>query len=293
MKNRKRKGQTWAAAALALAISALSLPCQKGTGIEGLDLSVSFSRRNLTDDLYVDVTSKWRLSKDFQGFAENRPVLLRLDHEGELLVEDVFTPDPPISEWGPGGEHEIVRRIYIPRFIDEYDPGFRGAEPAVLTVGFGPDPGDGEGTETPVLTRRLRISSASMTPAILYIDGWHETGRGPGEGGPEGRWTGKAARCLIDNPKRNALLVIRGKADLEAAPGQEITVRLGGTVLEKFVPAEGEFEKSYPISRETLGNGKDFFLEISVDRTFFPSGVGSEAGDPAERGVFISFLYFR
>jgi hypothetical protein len=293
MKNRKGKGRTWAAAALALAISALSLPCQKRTGIKGLDLSVSFSRRNLTDDLYVDVTLKWRLSRDFQGFSENRPVFLRIDHEGEALVEDVFTPAPPLPEWGPGGEHEIVRRVYIPRFIDEYDPGFRGVEPAVLTVGLGGDTRGGEEIETVVLTRRLRISPASMTPAILYVDGWHGTGKGPGEDSPEGRWTGKAARCLIDNPKRNALLVIRGEADLEAAPGQEITVRLGGRVLERFVPAEAEFEKSYQISEEALGKGKDFFLEISVDRTFLPSDAGPEAKGEAERGVFVSFLYFR
>ncbi len=286
MKRRKTTKKTWAAAGLAVMISVLSLPCQKKSGIKGLDLTVAFSRRSLTDDLFVDVTSKWRLSKDFQGFRENRPLLVRLEHDGEVLVEDTFVPEVPASHWVSGEVYEFVRRIYIPRFIDEYDPGFRGAEPVGLTVGFSGDPRTGEGTETVILRKRVRISPASMTPAILYVDGWLENARS----GAVGRWTGRTARCLVDNPKRNALLVIRGETDLVSMPGQEITVRLGGTVLERFRPAAREFERSYPVSKESLGNDKDLFLEISVDKTFLPAGAGSAA---AEHGVFISFVYFR
>ncbi len=285
--------KTWGAAALALAASLLSLPCQKRAGIKGLDLAVTFSRRDLTDDLYVDVTSKWKLSRDFPGFDENRRLFFRFRHGDELLVEDAFLSDVPVSEWEPGEEYEFTRRIYIPRFVDEYDPGFRGSEPVILTVGLSGGRLDGEDSETVVLRRRLRISPAPLTPAILFVDGWSEPLRDLQSGTPAGRWTGASARCLIDNPKRDALLVLRGEADLESVPGQEITIRIDGTVLERFVPAERGFEKSYQISKEVLGSGRDFFLEISVDRTFLPAELGPGSEGSEERGVLISFIYFR
>ena len=285
--------RTWAAASIALAVALLSLPCQRRSGIEGLSLTVTFSRRNLTDDLYVDMTSKWRVSKDFQGFSGDRHLLASFHHGEDLLSENEFAPDVPTSKWEPGREYVFVRRLYIPHFIDEYNPGFHGSEPLVLTVGFSGSGLEGEDSGAVILRRRLRISPAPLTPAVLYMDGWHEPEEISGLGSRQGRWTGRAARCLIDNPGRNALLVIRGESDVAAVPGQEITISVGGTVLEKFVPEKRGFERSYPISRNALGDEKDFFLEISVDRTFKPAGPVSESGGTGERGVFISFIYFR
>jgi hypothetical protein len=280
-------------AILVAAVALFSLPCQKKGGIEGLDLSVLFAARNLTDNLYVDMTYRWRTAANFRKFEGNRPVFVRFHRGDRLLLQDDYHPEIPSSEWEAGRDYEWTRKIFIPPFIDEFDPGFKGSEVLTLSVGLAETPGAPMEAGVVLLRKKLRVSLSPLTPAVLYMDGWYEAGPDPVDPGRKGRWTGREARCLIDNPERDAFLVIRGSLHPEAPPGQEITLRIDDTVLERFVTEERAFEKSYSIPQERLGDKKDFFLKIAVDRTFVPSRVLPDSRDTRELGVFVSFLYFK
>ncbi len=281
------------AALLVMAIALMSLPCRNREGIKGLDLAVALSERNLTDNLYVDLTCTWKASADFKGIEGDRSILVRFDHGGELLTGDDYLPDVPTSQWQPGGEYVVTRKIFIPPFIDEFDPSFDGSETLILTVGISDASGTTATPDLVILRKKLRVALSPLTPAVLYMDGWYEPERDSAASFRERRWTGREARCLIDNPGRDSYLVIRGSVDREAVPGQEITIRIDGTVLERFVPEGDEFEKSYTIQKDVLGEKKDFFLSLSVDRTFVPAVVLPGSEDTRELGILVDFLYFK
>lgn len=107
------------------------------------------------------------------------------------------------------------------------------------------------------------------------------------------RWTAKEAVCVIDNPHRDATLVIRGGVNLEAVPGQKVIFKINDTVLDEFVPQEAAFEKTYKITREMLGDKDEFRLIVTTDKTFIPAKTIPGSKDERELGVQISFIYFR
>ena len=109
----------------------------------------------------------------------------------------------------------------------------------------------------------------------------------------EWRWTGKEARCIIDNTHRDALMVIKGGVNLEALDEQKIIFKINDLVLDEFIPEESYFEKSYNIKKEMLGEDDEFYLTIVTDKTFVPAKIDPNSSDERELGVQISFIYFR
>ena len=93
----------------------------------------------------------------------------------------------------------------------------------------------------------------------------------------------------IDNPGRDALLVVRGAVDAAAPAGQRVAIAIDGRVLEEFGPGRGDFERRFAVAKDWLRWRKYFLLTISVDRTFVPPG----APDGRERGVAITLVYFK
>jgi len=63
--------------------------------------------------------------------------------------------------------------------------------------------------------------------------------------------------------------------------------------LDEFNPEESQFEKSYRIKKEMLGEEDKFYLVISTDKTFIPKQAILSSKDERELGVQISFIYFR
>ena len=47
------------------------------------------------------------------------------------------------------------------------------------------------------------------TPEIIYEEGWYDLEINPDSFLKQWRWTASEARCIVDNPHRNALLVIK------------------------------------------------------------------------------------
>jgi len=199
----------------------------------------------------------------------------------------------PTSKWEPDREYAFTRRVYIPSFIDEFSPDFRGSESAAMSVALVFPSGAAPSSRLVVYEHALRFAPAPGTPVIVFLSGWYPPEPDPSAPGVEWRWTGKDALAAIDNPGRDALLVLRGDAGPSAPPGRKVMVSLDGRTLEEFTPGAEAFEKRYPVAKEWLADRKDFVLRIAVDRTYVPAKVAPGSTDGRELGVRISLVYFR
>jgi len=282
-----------ALAVLLILAAFLSWPCRSSLAVKGVELTVTFSAKTLTDNLFTNMTYRFKTGQKFEPIVENERVTARFLHRGELLMQDEFEPSIPTSKWRPGREYSFSRRLYIPPFIDEFDPAFKGSESLNFDAGL-ELPGDATGASRTVMHRRtLRIAPGSESPVIVYLSGWYDPETDTANPLRRFRWTAREARCLIDNPGRDALLVLRGSVNSGAVPGQKVTVGINGRVLDEFSPEESEFERSYVVGTEWISTGKDFLLSIAVDKTFVPAKAVPGSRDERELGVRISLVYFK
>jgi hypothetical protein len=268
--------------------------CQKKTQVGGVELTVTFAEPALSDNLITDVEYKWKTTADFAGLDKDYSVFVHYWHKANMLFADDYIPEVPTSKWEKGKEYSVKRRIYIPRFIDEFDPQFKGEEQLRLSVGFF-NPYDRTGqSEKEILSRKLTVVPPPIgTPEVIYESGWFDLESNPDSILKQWRWTAKDARCVIDNPKKDALLVVRGGVNLGAVKDQKITIKIDEVVLDEFVSTQELFEKSYDIKKEQLGDKSEFNLVFSVDKTWVPSKIVPNSKDERNLGIQISFIYFR
>jgi hypothetical protein len=284
-----------AMAVLVIAITALTSPsCQKKTQVKGVELTVNFSEKTLTDNLITDIQYDWKTSDDFPRVNKDYTVYAHFWHGDNLLFQDDHVPPVPTSKWEPGQEYKYQRRIYIPSFIDEFDPSFKGEEQLRLSVGlYNPYDRTGDANRE-VLTSRLKVFPPPPdTPEIIYETGWYDQEIDPNAPLRKWRWTGPEAKCIVDNPHRDAQLVIRGGVNKDIIADQKVIIKVNDLVLDEFIPDEITFEKSYPVKKEMLGDKDEFSLSIGVDKTFIPSKVFPQNKDDRELGCQIAFVYFR
>lgn len=268
--------------------------CQKKTEVKGVNLKINFSEEQLTDNLITDMQYTWTTDENFTKFAQDYNIYVHFWHGENLLFQDEHFPPVPTSQWEPGKEYVYSRRIYIPSFIDEFDPEFKGEEMLRLSIGFySPYDRTGESMQE-VYSEKLKVTPPPLdTPEIIYEEGWYDLEEDPQSYLKQWRWTAKEARCIIDNPHRDALLVIRGGVNLEALPEQKVIFKINDMVLDEFIPEENHFERSYNIKKEMLGDKDEFILTITTDKTFIPAKIIPNSQDERELGVQISFIYFR
>jgi len=261
--------------------------------VGGIELSVSFSSRVLTDNLFTEARYRFKTTAAFAPLIEDDRVAMELEVHGRTVLRDEFAPPVPTSKWEPDREYTFTRRVYIPAFIDEFSEDFRGTASAVLRVGLVFPPGAAPRSGLAVQERRLTFVPASDTPVMVYLSGWYPPEGEPSDPGASWRWTGKEARVAIDNPGRDALLVIRGEGGPAEAGSRKAAVSVDGRALEEFMIGPEVFERRYSIGRVWLGARKDFVLAITVDRTFVPAKTVPGSKDGRELGLRISLLYFR
>jgi hypothetical protein len=284
-----------AAAGLVVGLIGLALPaCQKKAQVKGVELSVKFADKTLTDNLITDIQYDWKTSGDFLPVNKDYTVYAHFWHGDNLLFQDDHVPPLPTSKWEPGQEYKYQRRVYIPSFIDEFDPSFKGEEQLRLSVGLY-NPYDRTGNSNrEVLTTKLKVYPPPPDmPEIIYESGWYDQEVDPNAPLRKWRWTGPESRCIVDNPQRDALLVIRGGVNKDIIPDQKIIVKINDLVLDEFIPDEIIFEKSYSVKKEMLGDKDEFTLTIAVDKSFVPSQVLPQNKDERELGCQIAFVYFR
>jgi hypothetical protein len=278
-----------------LIIAALfSFSCRKKAQVKGLELAADFTDKNLTDNLITNVEYKWKTTAEFQKISEDYTVYVHFWHNNNMLFQDDYIPDVPTSKWEPNKEYSFKRRIYIPSFIDEFDPQFKGDETLRLSVGlFSPYDRSGK-SQVQVLEKKLKVTPPPPdTPEIVYEDGWYEQEVDQKSYLKKWRWTGNEARCLIDNPRRDALLVVKGGINLDALKDQKVIIKINDMVLDEFIPTEGIFDKSYDVKRDMLGDKNEFRLTIATDKIFVPALVNPGSTDQRQLGIQVSFIYFR
>ena len=282
-----------ALATLGLLLSA-TLSCQKKTQVKGVELAVGFSAKTLTDNLITDIQYGWKTGADFIKAGTDLTVFVHFWHGSNLLFQDDHIPPVPTSQWEPGQEYKYQRRIYIPSFIDEFDPTFKGDETLRMSVGlYNPYDRSGESQREVLNTSLKVVPPPPDVPEIVYEKGWHEQEIDPKAPLKKWRWIGGEARCIIDNPHQDSLLVIRGGVNKEVFPDQKVIFKINDMVLDEFIPDEASFEKSYTVKKEMLGEKDEFTLTVAVDKTFIPSKVFPQNIDQRELGCAISFIYFR
>jgi hypothetical protein len=279
---------------LVLILILVSYNCKPEKGIKGVDLEVTFSEDELSDNLVTDMIFTWKTSSEFEGMRRDYNVFVHFWHDDNMLFQADYFPEVPTSKWEPNKEYKFTQRIYIPVFIDEFDPDFKGEETLELSVGFySPYDRTGE-SQKAILNRKLKVSPPPLdTPQVIYMNGWYGLEMNRDYHFKSWRWTSKQAKCIIDNPHRDALLIIKGEVNKSTVPEQKVIFKINDTILDEFIPEHSIFEKTYNISEEKLGEDDDFYLTISTNKTFVPAERNPESTDERELGVKISFIYFR
>lgn len=268
--------------------------CRQESPVKGIEMEVSFSESPLTDRLYTDIQYTWRIKKNFKKIDQDLYAFVHFWHRSNLIFHDNHRPEIPVSSWEPGQEYSYTRRIYIPIFIDALDPEFKGTETLKLSIGLSfPQDKSGKPLKK-VYEKKLKVfPPPADAPEIIYDAGWFDFEIDPESSLKRWRWTAKEARCLVDNPHRDALLVIKGGVEKSILKNQKVIFRINDSILEEFIPGKSYFEKFYRIHKEMLGEKERFSLIISTDKTFIPAEFNPDTKDERELGVQVSFIYFR
>jgi hypothetical protein len=279
---------------LVIAAAVIPVACKKSPPVKGVELTVTFAEATLSDNLITDVTYTWKTLADFVPMDKDYSVFAHYWHNTNMLFGDDYVPEVPTSKWEKGKTYSVTKRIYIPKFIDEFDPQFKGEETLRLSVGFF-NPFDRTGqSEKEMLSKKLKVVPPPIgTPEVIYQTGWYDLETNPNSVLKQWRWTSKEAKCVIDNPKKDALLVIRGGVNLSAVKDQKVMFKINDVVLDEFVATQELFDKTYNIKKEQLGDKNEFTLSIAVDRPWVPAKVLPNSKDVRELGVQVSFVYFR
>jgi hypothetical protein len=187
---------------LVFVLMCISYGCKEKTQVKGIELNVTFAEEQLSDHLITDMMLGWKTGPEFQKMNQDLQVFVHFWHEGNLLFQEDYFPEPPTSQWEPEQEFMRSQRIYIPQFIDEFDPDFKGEETLRLVVGFF-SPYDRSGkSEQKVLEKKLTVVPPPLdTPEIIYEEGWYNLEINTDAFLKQWQWTAKEARCIIDNPK--------------------------------------------------------------------------------------------
>jgi hypothetical protein len=279
---------------LIIAVGLTLAGCKKASPVKGVEVAVTFAEPALTDNLITDVTYAWKTGDDFLALDKDYSVFVHYWHNENMLFADDYVPEVPTTKWEKGKIYSATKRIYVPKFIDEFDPQFKGEETLRLSVGFF-NPFDRTGqSEKEVFSKKLKVVPPPLgTPEVIYQSGWFDLETNPNSILKHWRWSSKDAKCIVDNPKKDALLVIKGGVNLQAVKDQKITFKINDIVLDEFVATQELFDKSYNIKKEQLGDRNEFTLTVAVDRAWIPAKVIPNSQDQRELGIQVSFIYFR
>ncbi|MDD8021310.1 MAG: hypothetical protein PHU81_09100 [Acidobacteriota bacterium] len=270
-----------------------AVSCEKKQAVPGLEVSVSFSDKDLSDNLLTSLKIKFITTSDFQPLTEDYMLMAQALSGEKLLWQAEIPLALTVARWQPNQVYETEKLIYFPPFIDRFSRPADQGLPVDLSLYFKSPRGRGM---ILVYQSRLRLRPyPANIPDVVFLDGWVKIkwpGKGRGDFQIE-RWTGRQASCWLRNPGRPATLMLRGSATSGNAPGLTVVIALGGRVLEEFELQPGSFEKIYQLSASDLGGNDGIELTISVNRTVRISDIYPEMKDERLIGLRIDTVYFR
>ena len=299
-----------------LAITLLLFSCEKKNDTKGIDFKLNITPKiisydnaeilTLTDKLYIKMDFEYKLSDRFEKLDGNYRVFVhfwRKKLDKLFLNFDHTLSSVGIAEtskWKKGDIIKYSKKVYIPRFLDDYDAEFDGFEKMNITIGlYIPEL---KNQNIVLYNKEIRAEAEeSHAPAINYQDGWHSVEVNPKakQNFRKWQWTKAKATCIIDNKNyessnpKNYTLIIRGGVTKSILKDQSIIFKINGKEIDKFMPDEVSFDKEYTITPAQMGTDYMFTLLIETDKTFIPSKLDPKNKDSRELGMQIYYIYFR
>lgn len=283
--------------AIFLAVLFIFVSCGKQNDAKGVELNIKIQPKTITDELYIKMNYEFTATNQFTGLEKEHMVFVhfwRKKHE-EMLMGDDHYPIRKVTEWKKRDVIKYSRVIFIPKFLDEFDIDFEGYEEIELTVGlYIPKV---KNSKKILFQKVINIQAASLNaPEVVYDEGWWQVETDLKIKKTEERtwrWTTKKAVCIIENPKKESLLILSGRVDKTQHKDQKVIFKLNEQVLEEFLPEKDAFEKRYVITPDMMGQEDEFRLTLETDKTFIPANVIQGSKDVRELGIRIYRLYFR
>ncbi len=279
-----------------ISIILLTVFCGKKVEHKGIDLELTLSPETVTDTLFLKMNYAFKTASDFKKLG-NYSVFVHFwrINSKEMLLQDDHVPVKGIGDWKANDTIRYTRTVFIPQFLNEFDVDFEGYEELKLTAGlYNP-----KTQEPPIVLfeKKISIQPASIvSPEIIYDEGWNEIETDVNAKDPffkNWRWTTSKSTCIIENPKKECTLMIKGGVNKSVYPDQKLILKINDEPLDEFIPDDVYFSKEYTISPPMMGEADEFSLEIQVDKVFFPDKVIPNSKDNRELGAQIFFIYFR
>jgi hypothetical protein len=273
--------------------------CGKKVDHHGVDLQLTLKPNSITDSLYLQMDYEFKTAKDFKKLSTDYSVFVHFwrVNSKEMLLQDDHALSKKTSEWGPNEQVKYSRVLFIPQFLNEFDVDFEGSEEIKLTIGLYSLKDAGKEKPFILFEKKINIQPASFNaPEIVYDEGWNglETDVNAKDSFHRSwRWSMAKSVCIIENPKKECTLIVKGGVNKTAFPDQKITLKINDSLLDEFVPTEAMFSKEYTISPEQMGTGDEFFLKFETDKAFVPAKIFPGNNDSRELGMQIFFIYFR
>ncbi len=130
---------------------------------------------------------------------------------------------------------------------------------------------------------------------VVYQQGWYPPETDLAIKDPDWqhwRWTAKKALCKLKNPKREALLILRGAVNKSIYEDQLVSIKLNDTILDELIPGKARFFKRYVIPVEMMGKNESITLGIATNKTFVPSEWELNSRDNRQLGIQVHHLFF-
>ena len=264
---------------------------------QGVDLAMTLTPETVTDSLFFKMDFDFTTAADFQKPGTDHSVFVHFwrVNSKEMLLQDDHQPPKNTGAWTANDRIRYTRTVFIPQFLNEFDVDFEGYEEMKLSVGLY-DP-KAQGKPIVLFEKKMNIQPASINaPEIVYDEGWNEIETDVNAKEPftrSWRWTTAKSVCIIENPKKEYTLIIKGGVNKTVLPDQKLTLKLNGAVIDEFIPEDMYFSREFTVTPEMLGAADEFSLEFLLDKVFSPDKVFPDSKDNRELGAQIFFIYFR
>jgi len=271
--------------------------CSKKIDRKGLDLKMALSPETITDSLYLKMDYEFKTAGDFKKLGDDYSIFVHFwrVNSKEMLLQDDHKPLKKISDWVANESIKYSRVLFIPQFLNEFDVDFEGYEELRLTIGlYNPKI---QGKPIVLFEKKINIQPASINaPEIVYDEGWNEIEtnvNAEDQFDKSWRWTTAKSVCIIENPKKECTLIIKGGVNKIAFQDQKLIVKINEAVLDEFIPDDVNFSKEYTVTPQMMGGNDEFSLKIETDKVFVPANIFPNSKDNRELGAQIFFIYFR
>jgi len=274
-----------------LGILLLAASCKPKPQIKA-NVSVEFNPPEMEDNALVNVTYNWNIEPGFKPIDKDLMVYVHfLDKNNKILFQDDYRPELPTSQWKEGYTVKTQPHLLLIPAITRTDTD-EDFMPIKMLVGLH-DPMNAQGPNYRVLQKDLKLTYNPKGPEkVQYAEGWY-----PEEWNAQmtlrWRWTGAQAVAVVRNPKKNAILYVKGLVNKDVVADQKVKLEIAGNLIEEFTPKDPEFAKYYQIPVDQIGAEDLIQIRVSVDKTFVPAKLVPGSQDQRELGVQIFTIFFK